>query len=125
MRARGALRELPLEAEQVFQVVVVPLRWVGGPGALQSAGPRVGAVAAANAILPAEALFFDAGALGFGTDILARIDRAMGFAERVSAGDEGYRLLVIHRHAAERLPDMPYCSDWIGLSIGPLRIHVN
>ncbi len=49
----------------------------------------------------------------------------MGFAERVSAGDEGHRLLVIHRHAGEGLADIPCRSDWIRLSIGPFRIHVN
>src|ERR1019366_2520119 len=49
----------------------------------------------------------------------------MGFAERVSAGDEGHCLLVIHRHAGERLPDIPYRGDWIRLSIGPFRIHVD
>ncbi len=125
MRTGGALRELPLIAEQVVEVVVVPLRRVGGPCALQPAADRVDAFAAAKGVLPAEALLFDAGGLGFGTDILARIGSAVGFAERVSAGDEGHRLLVIHRHAGERLPDIPCRGDWIRLSIGPFRIHVN
>ena len=49
----------------------------------------------------------------------------MGFAERVPAGYERNGLLVIHRHAGERLSDIPRRSDWIRLSIGPLRIHVN
>src|SRR5437660_1871839 len=34
-------------------------------------------------------------------------------------------LLVIHRHAGERLPDIPCRGDWIRPSIGTLRIHVN
>src|ERR1700675_282750 len=83
------------------------------------------AFAAAKSVFPAQALLFDAGALGFGTDILARIGSAMGFAERMSAGDKGHRLLVIHRHAAERLSDIPCRSDWIRLAVGPFRIHVD
>src|ERR1035441_4472154 len=47
----------------------------------------------------------------------------MGFAERVSAGDEGHRLLVIHRHACEGLPNITYRSGRIRLAIGPLPIH--
>ncbi|MBZ5523938.1 MAG: hypothetical protein LAP21_17010, partial [Acidobacteriia bacterium] len=29
------------------------------------------------------------------------------------------------RHAGERLPDIPRRSDWIRLSVGPFRIHVD
>ena len=49
----------------------------------------------------------------------------MGFAEGVPAGNQRDRFFVVHRHAAERLADIPRCSDWIRLSIGPFRIHVN
>src|ERR1019366_1926292 len=121
----GTLREFPFMAEQVVEVVVVPLQRVGGPCAFQPAADRVDAFAAAKGVLPAEALLFDAGSLRFGADILALLGSAMGFAERVSAGDEGHRLLVIHRHAAERLSDIPCRSDRIRLSIGPFRIHVD
>ena len=121
----GALREFPFIAEQVFEVVVVPLHRVGGPCAFQAAGDRVDAFAAAKGVLPAEALLFDASPLGFGTDILARIGSAVALAEGVSAGDERHRLLVIHGHAGERLPDVPCRSDRIRLAIGPFRIHVD
>src|SRR5207302_6425969 len=76
-------------------------------------------------VCPAEALLFNRGALGFGADILARIGGAVGFAERVPAGNERNGLLVIHRHASERFADIACRSDWVGLSIGPLRIHIN
>ncbi len=125
MSAGGALREFPFIAEQVVEVVVVPLHRVGGPCALEPAGDRVGAVAAAKGVFPAEALLFDVGALGLGTDILVRIGSAMGFAERVSAGDEGNRLLVIHRHSAEGLSDIPGRGERIRFAVGPLRIHVD
>ncbi len=74
MRTGRTLRQLPLVAEQVVEVVVVPLRRVGGPCAFQPAGDRVAAIAAAKAVLPAEALLLEAGTLGFGTDVL-RPDR--------------------------------------------------
>src|SRR5690348_12243464 len=40
-------------------------------------------------------------------------------------GNEGNRLVVIHRHAAERLPDIACRSGWIRLSIGPFGVHIN
>ena len=49
----------------------------------------------------------------------------MGFAEGVPAGNQRDRFLVIHRHAAERLADIPCRSDRVRLSIGPFRIHIN
>ena len=123
--AGGALRELPFIAEEVFQVVVVPLHRVRGPCALQAAADGIDAFSAAEAILPAQALLFDWCALGFGADILARIGGAMSLAEGVSAGDEGNRLLVIHCHAKERLPDIPSRGNRIRLAIRSFRIHID
>src|SRR6185295_13399188 len=48
VRAGGALGEFPLKTEQVLQVVVAPLGWGGGPGALQPAADRRDAIAAAK-----------------------------------------------------------------------------
>src|SRR5512137_1095243 len=99
MRTGRALGQFPFVAEQVPEEVVAPLRWRRGPDDFQAAADRVTPFAAAKGVFPAEALLFDAGALGFGADILVRIGGAVGLAERVSAGDEGHRLLVIHRHS--------------------------
>ena len=49
----------------------------------------------------------------------------MGFAERVPAGNERNRLLVIHRHAGERFSDVACRCEGIGVSVGPFRIDVN
>ena len=125
LSAGGALGEFPFKAEQVFEVIVVPLHRVGGPCALQAAADGIHAFAAAKAVFPAQALLFDGGALGFATDILVRIGSAMRFAEGVSAGDEGNCLLVIHRHARERLPNIRRRGDWIRLAIGSFRIHID
>ena len=64
-------------------------------------------------------------AFGFATDILVRIGSAMCLAEGVSTGDEGNCLFVIHRHARERLPNIPRRGDWIRLAIGSFRIHID
>ena len=56
-------------------------------------------LAAAVGVLPAEALLVDAGPLRLGTDRVVR-GGAVRLAERVTAGDQGDRLLVVHRHAA-------------------------
>ena len=120
-----ALGQFPLITEQVFQVVVVPLGWFGGPCAFQAAGDRVGAIAVAKGVLPAEALLFNPGALGFGANVFVRIGSAVSLAEGMAAGNQREGLLVVHRHAAEGLADIAYSSGWIRLSIGSFRIHVN
>src|ERR1700720_1779651 len=112
-------------AEQCVEVPIVPLYRARGPCAFQTAGDRVGAFAAAERVFPAEALLLNGGALRFGADIFARIGSAVGFAERVPAGNERNGLLVIHRHAGEGFADIARRGDWIGLSIRPLRIHIN
>src|SRR5208283_1858520 len=91
----------------------------------QAASNRVIAAARAKFVLPAEPLLLNGRALGHWANILVRIGRAVGFAERVTAGNERNRLLVIHRHAGERLSDIPCGSDWIWLSIRPFRIHID
>ena len=106
LRAGRALGQLPLVAEQVLEEVVAPLRRRRGPGDLEAAGDGVAALAGAVAALPAEALLLERRRLGFGADVRRRA-RAVGLAERVAAGDERHRLLVVHRHAAERLADVP------------------
>ena len=49
----------------------------------------------------------------------------MGFTEGVPAGNQCDRFFVVHCHAPERLADIARCSDWIRVTIGPFRIHVN
>ena len=48
-----------------------------------------------------------------------RVDRAVGLAERVAADDERDRLLVVHRHAAERLADVARPPAGPGCRSGP------
>ena len=122
--AGGTLGELPLVAEQVVQELRCPAHRVGGPGAFQAARERVAAGAGTGLVLPAQALFFDRRGCRFGSHVLL-LDGAVGLPESVSASDEGHGLLVVHRHAAERLPDVPGRRDRIRLAVRPLRIHVD
>ncbi len=64
MRTGRALREFPLEAEQVLEVVVAPLRGRRGPGDFQAAGDRVSAPAGAKFVCPAKALLGEVGRFG-------------------------------------------------------------
>ena len=104
---------------------MLPLHRVGGPCAFQAAADGIDALAAAKGVFPAQALLFDGGSLGLGTDILAGIGSAVGFAEGVSAGDEGNGLLVVHRHAREGLADIECRGDWIRLAVGSFGIHID
>ena len=124
VRAGRALGQLPLVAEQVLEEAVAPLGRRVGPRDLEPAADGVGALAGAVAALPAEALRLEGGRLGFGTDV-GRRSRAVGLAERVSAGDERHRLLVVHRHAAERLSNVLRRGQRIRVAVRPLRVHVD
>ena len=124
-RPGRALRQFPLVAEQVFEVIVIPLHRVGGPCALQSAGDRVAAAAATKAVPPAEALLLETGPFGLGADVLVGVGGAVGFTESVSPSNERNGLFVIHRHASERLPDVHGCGEWIRGAVRPFRIYIN
>ena len=95
------------------------------PCALEAAGDRGIAVAAAEGIAPTEVLLFDAGAGRRKADILSRIGGAVRLAEGVAAGDQRDRFLVVHRHAAERLANIARCGKWIGLAVRTFRIHID
>src|SRR5205814_6860584 len=85
---------------------------------------RVTPFAGLEFALPAEALLLDASGFRLCAH-QCRIASAVGFSEGVTAGNQRNCLLVIHRHAGERFADIPRRSDWIRLSIGPFRIHVD
>ena len=124
MRTGRALREFPLVAEQVLEEVVAPLRGRGGPGDFQAAGDRVAADAGAEAASPAEALLVETGIFGIGPHIGRRAG-AVGLAEGMAAGDERYRLLVVHGHALEGFADIDRRGDRIGIAVGTFGIDVN
>jgi len=63
--------------------------------------------------------------LPLGADIFARIGGAVRLAERVSAGDERDGLLVVHRHARERLANILGRSERIRVAVRPFRIDVD
>ncbi len=120
----GALEQLPVVGEQDVEELVVPAGRVVGPGDLDAAGDRVGAHAGAVARLPAEALLLERGGLGVGADALARA-RAVGLAEGVAAGDQRDRLLVVHRHPAERLADVAGRRERVRVAVRALRVDVD
>jgi hypothetical protein len=120
-----ALRQLPFVAEQVREVAVAPFGRRGGPDDFQAASDGVGSLAGAVAIRPAEALLFDGGHLRLGADVGRSGGRTMGLAERVTAGDERHRFLVVHRHATERLANIFRGGHGIRVADRSFRIHVD
>ena len=65
------------------------------------------------------------GALGLTPDVDVRVGRAVGLAERVAAGDQRDGLLVVHRHAAERLADVVGRGERVRVAVGALRVDVD
>src|SRR5436190_15343228 len=124
LRARRTRGLLPLVLEKMLEEVVAPPRRRPGPGDLETArggvGPHTGFIAA----LPAETLFLEIAALWFGADVGCRA-RPMGLAERVSAGNQRDRLLVVHGHAAEGLTDVPCRGNRIRCAVRSFRIDVD
>ena len=49
----------------------------------------------------------------------------MRLAERVAANDERRRLLVVHRHAAERFANELGCKQRVRIAAGALRVHID
>src|SRR5262249_11549101 len=72
-----------------------------------------------------EPLLLKAGALRFGADVLEGGGGAMSLADRVAADDEREGLLVIHRHAGERLTNVLPGQGRIRVAARPLWIHVD
>ena len=124
VRAGRALGLLPLVAEEVVEEPVVPLRRGAGPGDLEAAGDRVGTLATAVGALPTEPLCLERAALRLGSDVVAG-GGTVGLAEGVATGDQGHRLLVVHRHPLERLADVAGGGQRIGVAVGTLRVDVD
>src|SRR5215207_2990605 len=119
-----ALGELPVVLVQIVEEPVVPRRRLVGPGALQTAGSRVCALAGAVETLPAKTLLLDRGGFGLRADVFGG-GCAMGLADRVAADDERNRLLVVHRHATERLSNVAGGRQRIRVAARPLRVHID
>src|SRR5688572_17937772 len=123
--AGRAARQLVVVVVEIVEEPVVPFCWLGSPGALQTARDRVGALAGPVLVLPAEALFLQAGSFRFGADVLRCRRRAVRLPDRVTADDERKRLLVVHRHAAEGLADELAREGRVRVAAGPFRVHVD
>ena len=124
LRTGRTLGQLPLVLEQVLEEVVAPPGGRRGPGDFEAAGDGVSPLAGFVGTLPAETLLLEVASLRLGADVVRR-RRAMRLAERMPAGDERHRFLVVHRHAAERLANVPRGSDGIGIAVGPFRVYVD
>ena len=124
LRAGRALGQLPVVAEQVLEEAAAPRRRRRRPRDLQPARDRVPALAAAEAALPAEALLLERGGLRLGPDVVGGAG-SVGLAEGVAAGDQRDRLLVVHRHPGEGLPDVAGRGEGVGVAVRPLRVDVD
>src|ERR1043165_2978211 len=103
LRGTGrTLDQFPLITKEHVKVAHIPPGGIGLPCSLDSAGCSVHTLTGAVAIGPAQALLLDESSFGFGSDQL-RISRAMGFAERMSAGNKSHGFLIVHTHPRKGL----------------------
>src|SRR5207244_11583441 len=101
--------------------VGAPSRTRPRPHDFPAACDRARSEARARFALPPEALILQCGGFRLRTDE-GRVARAVGFPEGVAAGYQGDGLLVVHRHAEERLADVARRGDRIRLAVRPFRI---
>src|SRR5690606_28645749 len=94
------------------------------PGAFDTAGDCIAALAAAEAALPAQPLLFDAGAFRLAADVRST-GRAVALAERMPAGDQRDGFLVVHRHPRKGFADIASGSHRIGLAVRSLGIYID
>ena len=122
--ARGTGRLHPFELEQVLEEVVAPLRRRRGPRDFETACDRVAREAGSVAARPAKALLFDRRRTRVFPDVLG-LSGAVGFAERVSARDEGNGFLVVHRHAREGFTNVAGSRQRIAAAVRALGVHID
>src|SRR5580692_2336211 len=121
VRAGGTLRQFPLVVEEVVKIEVAPLRGLLRPGAFEATGDCAVAVSVAERVAPAKILFVDAGTGRSETYVLRGIGGAVRFAEGMAAGDQCDGLLIVHRHASERLANICRGGERIGIAVGAFR----
>ena len=120
----GALSELPLVAEEVFKIVIAPLRWGGGPCSLESAGNGVFGVAFAVGVLPAKAHFFHGCPCGLPANE-AWVSCTVHFTKGVSTGHQGHGFFVVHGHATKGFAHVACRGKRIGVAVGAFRVDIN
>src|SRR6185369_5586160 len=123
--AGRARPELIVVVVEVVEESVIPLRRVIGPGTLEPACDCVVALAAAKLVLPAKTLLLQAGCFRFGTDVFGGRGSSVGLADGVTADDERNGLLVIHRHAGERLSNELRGARRVRIAPWPFWIDVD
>src|SRR5690606_3297458 len=81
------LGQFPLEVEEELEEVVAPLRRSAGPGDFQTGSDGVGALAAAEAVGPAQALHLQVRRFRVRPDMAGRAG-TMSLANGMAAGDQ-------------------------------------
>ena len=124
MRSRRALAQLPFVFEEVFKIIIAPLRRRLRPRDFKSTGDGVATLAAAEAALPSKALLFDRRSLGIGAHMLG-ITRTVRLAEGVTTRNERDGFLIIHRHARKGLTNVARRCERVGIAVGTLGVDIN
>src|SRR5271163_1885235 len=124
MSTGWAFGQLPVEAKQVLEEVVAPLRWRLRPSYFEPAANRIATLAGPELAKPAETLRCDISGLWLRTHH-GHIARAVGLAEAVPARDQCHRLFIVHRHATECLANIARGGDRIWIAIRPFRVDID
>ncbi len=120
----GTFDQFPLVGEKHLEIALIPGGGVWFPGPFNATGDGVDALAAAETVVPAQALLVQGGPFGGGTH-QGGIAGAMGFAEGMAAGDKGYGFFVVHGHAGKGFAHIPAGSDGIRFAIGAFGVDID
>src|SRR3984893_3797018 len=109
----GVFVSSPSQPDTVSKKTLPPLFGAGATG-----------LAGGEGTLPAKTLLLDRGGFGLGPDQVV-VACTVRLAKAVAADDQRGRLLVVHRHAAERLANVNGRGQGIGLALWAFRIHID
>ncbi|SLO56572.1 Uncharacterised protein [Klebsiella pneumoniae] len=123
-RASRAAGLHPFVFEQVFEKVVAPLGGRLRPDHFQTGGDGVRACAAAVAGVPAQTLRFQRRGFRLGADV-AGFCGAVGFAQRMAAGDQRDDLFIVHRHIAEGGANGRRGGQRLAAGVRTFRVDIN
>ena len=122
--ARRAAGLHPFVFEQVLEKIVAPLGGRLRPDHFQTGGNGIRACAAAVAGVPAQALCFQRRGFRLGADV-AGFCGAMGFTQRVAAGDQRDYFFIVHRHIAEGGANGRGGGQRLAAGVRSFRVNVN
>ena len=105
----NTLMLFPLIVDEIFEVLIVKLGWLRGPGELEPTGPGTIRLHSGALSFPRIDIiifrWFPRATLRLPIRSMTTVAGTVTLAHRVAAAHQGHRLCVVHIHPLEDIPD--------------------